>query len=106
MDTDAVAMRRAISTLAAVGKLPGADNPINVVTGNKYQMEVDLPTLPGELGLEIVRHHDRPDGLGWENSSHEQGEFAFSAETPLLLWDRAQGRPYLIGVFGPRRDGG
>ncbi|OYW39248.1 MAG: hypothetical protein B7Z35_04745 [Hydrogenophilales bacterium 12-61-10] len=36
----------------------GAGNPINVITGNKYQREVDLPALPGVLGLEIVRHYN------------------------------------------------
>lgn len=36
----------------------GAGNPINVINGNKYQREVDLPPLPGVLGLEIVRHYN------------------------------------------------
>jgi RHS repeat-associated protein len=36
----------------------GAGNPLNVITGNKYQREVDLPALPGVLGLEIVRHYN------------------------------------------------
>jgi len=53
----------------------GAGNPINVVTGNKYQREVDLPALPGVLGLEVVRHYNsslsresEPNGIlgkGW-----------------------------------------
>ncbi len=36
----------------------GAGNPINVITGNKYQREVDLAPLPGRLGLEIIRHYN------------------------------------------------
>jgi YD repeat-containing protein len=36
----------------------GAGNPINVITGNKYQREVDMAALPGVLGLEIVRHYN------------------------------------------------
>ena len=36
----------------------GAGNPINLITGNKYQQEIDLPALPGVLGLEIVRHYN------------------------------------------------
>jgi RHS repeat-associated protein len=36
----------------------GAGNPINVMTGNKYQREDDLPALPGVLGLEIVRQYN------------------------------------------------
>lgn len=36
----------------------GAGNPINLVTGNKYQRETDMAALPGVLGLEIVRHYN------------------------------------------------
>ncbi len=36
----------------------GAGNPINVMTGNKYQREEDMAALPGVLGLEIVRHYN------------------------------------------------
>ena len=56
----------------------GAGNPINVITGNKYQQEIDLPALPGVLGLEIVRHYNSsladartPPGItgrGWKLS--------------------------------------
>ena len=56
----------------------GAGNPINVMTGNKYQREVDLPALPGVLGLEIIRHYNsvnsepgHPNGVmgrGWRLS--------------------------------------
>lgn len=57
---------------------PGVGNPINVISGNKYQKEVDLPALPGVLGLEIVRHYNSaaagskampgPVGRGWRLS--------------------------------------
>ncbi len=40
------------------GTQVGAGNPLNVITGNKYQREVDMPALPGVLGLEIVRHYN------------------------------------------------
>lgn len=52
----------------------GAGNPINLITGNKYQREVDLAPLPGELGLELVRHYNSLDrtqgsvGAGWRLS--------------------------------------
>ena len=36
----------------------GAGNPINLISGNKYQREVDMPALPGVLGLEIVRYYN------------------------------------------------
>ncbi|GAB3469991.1 hypothetical protein GCM10027321_39910 [Massilia terrae] len=43
---------------ASSGTNLGVGNPINVVTGNKYQREDDMPALPGILGLEIVRHYN------------------------------------------------
>ena len=56
----------------------GTGNPINAMSGNKYQEEIDLPALPGVLGLEIVRHYnsdlskpaDAPGiiGRGWRLS--------------------------------------
>lgn len=56
----------------------GAGNPINILTGNKYQREQDMAPLPGVLGLEIVRHYnsrfsgtsDMPGllGRGWKLS--------------------------------------
>ncbi|MDB5796784.1 MAG: hypothetical protein JWP36_686, partial [Paucimonas sp.] len=62
----------------ASGTNQGGGNPINLITGNKYQQEVDLAPLPGVLGLEIIRHYnsgrggrdDRPGliGKGWRLS--------------------------------------
>mgnify|MGYP000918239641 CR=1 FL=1 len=43
---------------SATGQDTGAGNPIDVLSGNKYQQEIDLPALPGVLGLEIVRHYN------------------------------------------------
>ena len=40
------------------GTQQGGGNPINIINGNKYQQEVDMPALPGVLGLEIVRHYN------------------------------------------------
>lgn len=71
----------------------GAGNPIDVITGNKYQRETDLPALPGVLGIEIVRHYnsaqagtDAPLGLlgrGWR----------LSYETDLYVTGAAARRP-------------
>lgn len=53
------------------GPALGVGNPVNVATGNKYQREVDLPALGGDLGLEVVRHYNSADrrdnglGVGW-----------------------------------------
>lgn len=52
----------------------GAGNPINVMTGNKYQREDDMPALPGIMGIEIVRHYNSLHmglgqiGYGWRLS--------------------------------------
>ena len=53
----------------------GAGNPINLISGNKYQREVDLPALPGVLGIEVVRHYNSQAvdftghvGRGWRLS--------------------------------------
>lgn len=35
-----------------------AGNPLNVMNGNKFQTEVDMPALPGVLGLELVRYYN------------------------------------------------
>ncbi|MCM8857766.1 MAG: DUF6531 domain-containing protein [Candidatus Thiodiazotropha sp.] len=49
-------------------------NPIHVVTGNKYQQEVDLTPLPGALGLLFKRHYNSHNdesghlGRGWSHS--------------------------------------
>jgi RHS repeat-associated protein len=43
----------------AGGGVPiGGGNPINLITGNKYQEETDLVPLPGVLGLELKRHYN------------------------------------------------
>src|SRR4051794_20949424 len=49
----------------------GAGNPIHLVTGNKYQQELDLPASALAPQLEIVRHYNALDrrpstlGQGW-----------------------------------------
>ena len=60
----------------------GSGNPINIMNGNKYQEDIDMPALPGVLGLEIVRHYNsflsRPGdsngivGRGWRLSYETQ----------------------------------
>ncbi|HKQ81282.1 MAG TPA: DUF6765 family protein [Steroidobacteraceae bacterium] len=50
-------------------------NPIHVATGNKYQAEIDLPALPGRLGLVLSRHYNSEAamqmgvfGAGWRHA--------------------------------------
>ncbi len=72
-----------VASLNAVGQLPVAEgNPVNPLTGQKYQVELDEAALPGPLGLEIRRHYnsgltavDHPLGRGW----------VFSYDTRLFL---------------------
>lgn len=72
-------------------------NPIHVVTGNKYQREIDLPTLPGTLGLSLVRHYNSEAaeragamGAGWRHG-YEASIEARDDGRSLLLW-QADGR--------------
>ena len=52
----------------------GGGNPINLVTGDKYQLETDVAPLPGVLGLELRRHYNSLSshagliGAGWHMS--------------------------------------
>jgi RHS repeat-associated protein len=48
----------ATQAATGAGVSVGGGNPINLLTGNKYQEEVDLPPLPGVLGLELKRHYN------------------------------------------------
>ncbi len=74
----------------------GVGNPINLITGNKYQREVDLPALPGVLGLEIVRHynstfsgHTIPNGIlgrGWK-LSYETDLYAIGRTVQIVQAD-------------------
>jgi RHS repeat-associated protein len=42
---------------ATGGAQQGAGNPVNLISGDKYQRETDMAALPGILGLELVRHY-------------------------------------------------
>lgn len=52
----------------------GAGNPINLVTGNKYQLQTDLPANINFPGIEIIRHYNSAApvndfiGYGWKLS--------------------------------------
>ncbi len=63
-----------VATLGRVGADVGAGNPIDVMTGNKFQREEDMPPFPGELGIEVIRYYNSLDrstgsvGAGWRLS--------------------------------------
>ncbi|HEY6642172.1 phospholipase effector Tle1 domain-containing protein [Povalibacter sp.] len=86
------------ATLPNIG-LPSLSvgNPIHVVTGNKYQREVDLAALPGQLGLSFVRHYNSDAvgqagvmGAGWRHG-YEASVRASTDGGTLDLW-QADGR--------------
>jgi RHS repeat-associated protein len=70
----------------------GAGNPINLISGNKYQQEVDLPALPGTLGIEIVRHYNSQSrergqlGARWK-LSYETDLYADAATVQIIQAD-------------------
>jgi YD repeat-containing protein len=70
----------------------GAGNPINLISGNKYQQEVDLPALPGTLGIEIVRHYNSQSrergqlGASWK-LSYETDLYADAATVQIIQAD-------------------
>lgn len=63
----------------------GAGNPINVISGNKYQREDDLPALPGVLGLEIVRHYNSAYSTASTSTGILGRGWKLSYETDLYL---------------------
>jgi RHS repeat-associated protein len=91
----------------ASGTNQGAGNPINLINGNKYQQEVDMPALPGILGLEIVRHYNSqyslpnvPNGIlgrGWKLSYESElydtpvGVQIVQADGTRLIFQRSKG---------------
>ena len=62
----------------------GGGNPINVMTGNKYQREEDMPALPGVLGLEIVRHYNSAYSKPGAPNGPMGREWKLSYETELF----------------------
>ncbi len=81
---------------SAAGVDTGAGNPINVTNGNKYQRETDLAALPGELGLELVRHYNSSAsrvvgqlGNGWR-LSYETDLYVLGRSIQILQADGAR----------------
>ncbi len=94
--TTACAAAGPASQDSGAGVDTGAGNPINVTNGNKYQRETDLAALPGELGVEIVRHYNssasRVVGLlgnGWR-LSYETDLYVLGRSIQILQADGAR----------------
>lgn len=94
--TTACAASGPASQDSGAGVDTGAGNPINVSNGNKYQRETDLAALPGELGLEIVRHYNSSAsrvvgqlGNGWR-LSYETDLYVLGRSIQILQADGAR----------------
>lgn len=88
-----------LATAGSSEPLPGlaVGNPVHLATGNKYQLEVDLPPNPSAPGLELVRHYN---GLSTQAGVLGRN-WALSYDTQL----RRQGRQWwLIQADGSRRE--
>jgi len=73
----------------------GAGNPIHLATGNKYQLETDLPPNPQAPGIELLRHYNAQD----LRQSALGGGWAFSYDTRLF---HVGGRWQLVQADGSR----
>jgi RHS repeat-associated protein len=60
-----------VSSLAVSSTTAG--NPINVVTGNKFQQDVDIPHLSGDLGLTFSRSYNSLDPYPIESQHYVLG---------------------------------
>ena len=87
-----------------VKKCAAAGNPIDVISGNKFQREVDLPALPGVMGLEVVRYYNSHlSGVGSRNGilgrgwrlSYETTLAAIGDTVQVLQADRGRSAPGL-----------
>lgn len=80
-------------------------NPIDVVSGNKYQLETDLPALPGPLGLVWQRHYNSqthrrgPMGTAWRHSYEVTARWRSDDSIKLV---QADGRVILFSESGDR----
>jgi RHS repeat-associated protein len=66
-----------------------AGNPLNVMSGNKFQREVDMPALPGVLGLELVRYYNSEAALDNYRGIMGRGwRLSYEAELAFVAGDR------------------
>jgi RHS repeat-associated protein len=61
-----------------------AGNPLNVMSGNKFQLEKDMPALPGVLGLELVRYYNSEASLSGHRGILGRG-WRLSYEAELIV---------------------
>jgi RHS repeat-associated protein len=101
---------------AATGPGTTAGNPLDIISGNKYQRETDLPALPGILGLELVRHYNsthghraRHLGRGWRlsyDAELQAGSESLSivqADGTTVRFARGYAQPDVFHAADPQR---
>lgn len=78
----------------------GAGNPINIATGNKYQLESDY-VGPGRFPLKLLRHYNSQDlgaqgpfGIGWRSEFQRSIVFDSRGSVPVAMAFRADGKVY------------
>lgn len=82
---------------SGIGPSAGANNPIDVITGNKYQAEIDF-RLPGELAVSFTRHYNSISVQGGAFG----GGWSHTYETALTRMERA-GKATITIVQGDGR---
>ena len=83
----------------------GVGNPVHLATGNKYQLDVDLPPNPSAPALELIRHYN---GLATHRTALG-GNWAFSYDMRLQQrsdgWHVRQGDGSILKIGPPLPQG-
>ncbi|MFV0370385.1 MAG: DUF6531 domain-containing protein, partial [Azonexus sp.] len=106
------------ATQASGSGQSGAGNPINILSGNKFQKETDMPALPGVLGLELTRYYNSqfalnagvtPFGAGWR-STYDARIYVLPTNLQILqpdgsriIFSRDPAQPSLCASNDPAR---
>jgi RHS repeat-associated protein len=72
-----------------------AGNPIHLATGNKFQREIDMPALPGVLGLELVRTYNSAAASASDPHASFPGGWRLSYDWSLT-YDVTKGRHIVV----------
>ncbi|NYT24565.1 DUF2235 domain-containing protein [Alcaligenaceae bacterium] len=79
----------------------GMGNPVHLATGNKYQLDVDLPPNPAAPALELIRHYN---GLATQGTALGRN-WAFSYDVRLRRrgdgWQVRQGDGSILKIAAP-----
>ena len=102
--------RSDIASHAGIGPSTGVHNPIDVVSGNKYQAEIDFQ-LPGELALSFTRHYNSASvqggafGGGWSHTYETALTRVERSGTATITIAQGDGRRITFEATGGLTDG-